>query len=172
MPNNVFPFFIALFILFALIFIIIRKAGKTQNTYDERQLLAHNMAYKWSFAALGFYFVSSELVTLIIETDWCTPETNIGLGVFFSISVFAVISVFKDAYNPIGGSIANSMLIFILLGGYQLFTGISDAFDNGIFKDGILNLPLPLCIGFLSVVIITAQLIKLAIDKKAVNEEE
>ncbi len=166
------PFVIAFVIMFTLILIINRKTSNP--SYDERQIIARNNAYKSAFAALLFYFVASELVTMLRNGDWCTPECNIGIGLFVCVSVFAVTSIMKDAYAPVTARSQNgrNLLVIVLLGIFQLYLGISDIIEFGFMQDGLLNLPVTFCVGVLMIVVVLAQLIKFAFDRKAAKDED
>lgn len=166
------PFIIAFVVIFTLIFIVNRKNSK--STYDERQTIARNKAYRCAFAAIMCYFVAGELVTLLSEKDWCTPECNIGIGMFISLGTFVVISIVNDAYIPAVSNNKNksNLLIITLLGGYQLFMGICSVIDDGIMQNGLLNLPITLCVGVLMVIVVLTQLIKFAFDRKAEKDED
>lgn len=166
------PFIIAFVILFTLILIINLK--KANYSFDERQVLARTTAYKCAFAAIICYFTSSELVTMFGERDWCTPECNIGIGLFVSLGVFAFFSIIKDAYIPAvpKNKTKSRLFIILLLGGYELFLGIISVLKHGIMQDGLLNLPLTLCCGVLMIVVVLTQLIKSAFDRKKAKDED
>ncbi len=171
------------FLIFAVCFLIVclvwsgillalRKKDQKQIAYDERQLLARNNAYKYSFFVLLLYIVIKELLVLFDAVSfYITPESSIGIGLFLSLGTFVVISTLRDAYTP--ANARNPFIIFTLLGAYQLYLGISDAVKaGGLLYDGKLNIPIPLSIGALFIVVCIAQLIKFISDKTAETDED
>ena len=167
--------FLSVCIVWFIILMIIRKKDAQQISYDERQLIARNRAYKYAFFVLMLYFAVMELIDIIgaFEYYWA-PESNLGVGLFLSLGTFVVISIFQDAYIPSGkGKTKTSLFTFALLGIYQLYIGISKVIENGgILFDGQINIPVSLSIGILFIVVCMAQLLKLAIDYKSAKEEE
>ncbi len=160
-------------LIIAVILIINRKI-KINSSYDERQLIARSAAYKCAFAALSIYFVFSELAVIFLEREWCTPECNIGIGVFLSLCAFISVAIAKDAYTPAtaGSKGKSGLIIVLLIGALQLYLGIFDIVKFGVMKDGLLNLPVTLCVGMLMVVVVLTQLIKSAFNSKAEKDED
>lgn len=161
---------IALFTL-ALILLLtsVLRGSRSKTNYDERQVLARNKAYKYSFMVLLLYCCVCAILG-IIDIKWATLPTMLFMGVMISVLVFAEICIVRDAYVGIDNRKTKSAFIFISL--YNLASFIM-MLSKGLplIEDGMLTervLPLFLSVLFGSVVI--TQLIKNEIDKKAADE--
>lgn len=167
--------FLVICVVWFLIITLCRIRDEKQISFDERQLIARNRAYKYAFFVLMVYFAVMEIIDItgLLDLYW-SPESNLGVGMFLSVGTFAVISIFQDAYIPaVNGKIRNSFIIFAILGISQLCFGISNAIENGgIIGDGRILIPISLSIGLLFTVLCAALLIKLAIDKKSAKDED
>lgn len=93
--NVLFPIIICVVVV--LFVAIVRLFKNKKANYDERQLLARNIAYKFSFFFLMFYcFICGLLHTFTVK--WAGAEVQMFLGIILSFSLFLAISILKDAY--------------------------------------------------------------------------
>ncbi len=93
--NVLFPIIICVVVV--LFVAIVRLFKNKKANYDERQLLARNIAYKFSFFFLMFYcFICGLLHTFNVK--WAGAEVQMFLGIILSFSLFLAISILKDAY--------------------------------------------------------------------------
>ncbi|MBQ5399695.1 MAG: hypothetical protein IIU15_00470 [Treponema sp.] len=103
-------------ILLVAIAIAVMKKRKQTDRYDERQIASRGMAFKAGFAT----FLVCELGLFTAEIflgksiDIFSPGTLHFLVAMAAAMVFAVVSIFKDAYFPVGQKV--SMRYFITLG--------------------------------------------------------
>ena len=63
-----------------------------ENKYDERQILARNQAYKTSYIFLLLYLTVC-IALEVVDVKWAMFETMILIGIFSSITIFAMICV-------------------------------------------------------------------------------
>lgn len=164
--------FLVMCLVWSGILLALRKKDQKQIAYDERQLLARNNAYKYSFFVLLLYFAVKELLVLFDAFSfYITPESSIGIGLFLSLGTFVVISTFRDAYTP--ANARNPFIVFALLGAYQLYLGISDSVSSGgLLYDDQLSIPIPLSLGALFIVAFIALLIRFISDKIKETDED
>ena len=92
-----FPFPIIICIVVVLFVAIARRYRNKKLIYDERQFLARNAAYKWSFFFLLIYcFICGFLH--IFDVKWSDTATQMFLGVILSFVFFIALCMIKDAY--------------------------------------------------------------------------
>lgn len=175
-------YFLGFFIgfIFAVIFLIIAIALKFKNNkqteYDERQLIARNAAYKYSFFTLMFYCILCGMLDFA-DVRWAETMIQMFLGMFISITVFVIICIFKDAYFGIktGRKNINQFLaINIIITSLQIYSFISiTVFDKKSFiTDGIINeYTLSLFAAVAFIIMLIATIIKIVISKKEREEE-
>ena len=96
MFNNVlFPIIICVIVV--LFVAIARLYRNKKSNYDERQLLARNAAYKFSFFFLLVYCFFCGLLH-IFDVQWSDTATQMLLGVILSFTLFIALCMIKDAY--------------------------------------------------------------------------
>ncbi|MGN1432745.1 MAG: hypothetical protein ACI4XI_03490 [Ruminococcus sp.] len=168
--------FFAVVIIFLIIAIVLKCKNNNATEYDERQLIARNTAYKYSFFTLVFYCILCGMLDTF-EIKWAETVIQMFLGMFISVTVFVVICIFKDAYFGIEKGKNNIRTFFILsvmVTVIQLFNFIYTVLieKEPIITDGMLNsrlIPLMCAVAFLIMMIATV--IKLALNKKERVEE-
>ncbi len=95
-------------ILLVAIAIAVMKKRKQTDRYDERQIASRGMAFKAGFAT----FLVCELGLFTAEIflgksiDIFSPGTLHFLVAMAAAMVFAVVSIFKDAYFPVGQKVS------------------------------------------------------------------
>lgn len=168
--------FFAVVIIFLIIAIVLKCKNNNATEYDERQLIARNAAYKYSFFTLVFYCILCGMLD-IADIKWAEIVIQMFLGMFMSVTVFVVICIFKDAYFGIKKG-KNNIYTFLYLSAtitvVQLFSFIFNVFidKNPIITNGMLNshlIPLLCAVTFLIMMIATV--IKIIISKKEREEE-
>ena len=96
MFNNVlFPIIICVVVV--LFVAIAHLYRNKKSNYDERQLLARNAAYKFSFFFLLVYCFFCGLLH-IFDVQWSDTATQMLLGVILSFTLFIALCMIKDAY--------------------------------------------------------------------------
>lgn len=158
----------------ALIALIIKKGKISKNDqYDERQLFVRSKAYQIAFAVLVGYLVINGIINSVLEIQWCDSLTSSLLGIFLSITVFALFCIFQDAYVSFQEKPTQNILLFAVIAAANFGIGFinydqhHDLIVNGQLSDHALNF---IC-GILLVIIIIAMLIKRRMDKKSAELE-
>lgn len=134
-------------ILFVMLFcgifaIVTKRRGKCANVqFDERQMVAHGKAYRYAFFTVLFYLLAWGLFELATGARLWDTYTGCFLGVFLSVTVFAVVAILNDAYFAVNERPATYLGIFTLvmvlnlgIGIWNLITG-----DDPIVENGMLN---------------------------------
>lgn len=97
-------YLLAFLFIFAAMWVIFIKLGRQSDKYDERQEINRGKAFKAGFAAVCVW----ELLYFLTEISGIGIPADGGLiaicGVLAGICVFAVCSIFTDAYFPINRS--------------------------------------------------------------------
>lgn len=160
---------IALLIIGIVALVIIKN--KSDNQYDEREILVQGKGYKYGFATMVIYFI---IAGVVIEENFLpVMETSVVcvVGVFAGCLVYAGYALWNDAYFPLNRKKGTVFTLFGLIGGANLLLGIMNILNNSMFTDGKLNYHCVnlLCAAVMAIMIVEAA-IKLLIDKK--TEEE
>lgn len=74
------------------------KNGGKKCEYDERQTAARGKAFKYGFFSLIAYLVLYGIIQDMTGVYWGKGMVGVSLGICISIAVFAVISIWNDAY--------------------------------------------------------------------------
>lgn len=168
--------FFAVVVIMLIIAVILRCKNNNVTEYDERQLIARNAAYKYSFFTLVFYCILCGMLDMV-EIRWAEIVIQMLLGMFISVAVFVVICIFKDAYFGIKKG-KNNIYTFLYLTAtitvVQLFSFIFNVFidKEPIITNGMLNSNLvPLLCAVTFLIMMIATIIKIVISKKEREEE-
>lgn len=143
-----------------------------KKKYDERQILARNQAYKASYIFLLLYLT----VCLALERNdikWATFQTIIFIGIFISITIFAMICILKQAYifNNRKNNPYDFLFRTFFLGIMYLIVFFADlekgesVFTNGMLNGNIANL-------LFAILFLGMFIAKLIIDLKKKTEKE
>lgn len=163
-------------VIFLIIAIALKFKNKKQTEYDERQLIARNTAYKYSFFTLMFYCIFCGMLDFA-EVRWAETMIQMFLGMFISITVFVIICIFKDAYFGIETgrkNIYQFLAISIIIASLQIYSFISITVfgKKSVITDGIINeYALSLLCAVTFFIMIVATIIKIVISKKEREEE-
>ena len=118
-----FYFFLGFAVVFVAALIVRLLLRKDCAKYDERQILAQNMAYTAAYCVLVFYCAAFVPLEKIGGPDWFDTYTGICLGIFLSVLVFAVICITKDAFFHGAESPALLIFLFLAAGAVNIFIG-------------------------------------------------
>lgn len=125
--------------------ILITAAAKSQpkkkkkQIFDERQIAAQGMAYKWAFWTMLGYYLLYAIICGAMEIVWCDPFLGTFLGVIVGATVFALICVFRDAYFRPDQSRKSEIVIINIICFSQGLIGLMNLFDGTVIEDGVLS---------------------------------
>lgn len=141
--------------------------------YDERQLLAQNKAYKYSFFFLLFYNAVCLFLNSSETIKWATPIASLLIGITLTAIIFNVTCIFNDAYIGFNQKAPRYNILFLILGALQTFIFIDEIkMGKSIFTDGLINENIIfLCSVIFPLSIPVAQFAKKHFCKKEDNEE-
>lgn len=166
---------IACSVVLAVIIItnVIKKHKNSKDEYDERQILARNIAYKCAFFTLLFYNLVCAVLSAA-EIKWADTTAQIFIGICLSTFVFIALCIMRDAYFT-QKSTMNSFLIFSFsMSIVALFNIISTVSSGeGFVSDSGLNLNvIPFCYGIMIFGSGIVTVIKKIINNKQAVEDE
>lgn len=162
--------FMSVVIVAAVVFIILkRKRGASE--FDERQRLIQGEAYKAAFWVLVAYLTFNGVFQATTGIEWADIMTSSFVGLFISITVFAVICIMKDAYFPINKSPKFYFFLFGTLIILNLATGLFNVFDDKtmFITDGRLNFHI---LSFIVVLAFAAVFTAMAVKRLMLKKRE
>ena len=168
--------FSIIIVIFLIVAVVLRRKNCSKTEYDERQLIARNAAYKYSFFTLVFYCILCGMLD-IVGVKWAETELQMFLGMFISVAVFVVICIFKDAYFGIEKGKKNFYTFFYCSGTVTVIQALNFVLNvivdkEPIITNGMLNSNLiPLFCAVVFLIMMIATVIKLIINKKECEEE-
>jgi len=132
---------IAVFFVAAIIFLLFfaKHKGVFSKEYDERQIIGRGHAYKVAFFTLLAY----NLVCAIIDScgiKWCDPSVGLLIGLFVSVTVFAVTAITKDALHGIHTQSKSVISVFLLVCVVNTINFVAQCINGSVIKDGVLSL--------------------------------
>lgn len=166
--------FVTGFLIVAVIFgvVVSKKKNKQDKKYDERQVLARGSAFSAAFFTAMGYMVVCALVDMM-EIKWAELGVQMLLGLFLCVSVFASVSILKDAYLTPGTGKKASIISFsvvIAANGFSFVHSLiigESIIENGML--GYLSVNLGVLLAFIEILAVIV--IKHFIDSKADVEE-
>lgn len=131
-------------LLIYLIIMIIKKEN-IRKEYDERQLAARGICYKYAFFTLSALVVAYACL-MAFNPEMILLLGPVGLGTLFLISmgVFVISAIMKDAYEAINDN-RNWPVSIAVIGVANIIIGITNIFNVGIVEDGALSF---VCLNF------------------------
>lgn len=136
------------------------------KTFDERQELARGKAFKCAF----FTLLVSLYVYAIVDDcvgRWCDTLVGVTICMAVSLLVFAVICINKDAYLSLRERPRQVMVLFALLGIFNLGLGGIYLSQGELIEEGILTLrAVNPIVGAMSLVILVVYMINFALREK------
>lgn len=170
--------FSVVFFLFYFLFRMINKNNhpeiKGKKRYDERQLVAQGVAYKWAFwTVAGYEAIYGILNTYMSKVDafaFFNQPLNGLLGIFLGVTVYGIVCVVKDAYMSMYENPKTVTVTLGIVALANLLPSIS-VMKKGLIVNGVWNLNLiNLYAAVALLVVLAAFWIKLAMNK--IDEEE
>lgn len=166
--------FVVAFLAVCIFRVLYKKKHGSNCQYDERQILARNSAYAGAFFTLVAYCMLCMFLS-IFEFEWALVSVQMLIGILFSVMVFVIICIFKDAYFVQKGWTMTSFLVFsLLMCAVQVFSFVMNItednnpiFTNGVLNENIVNL---IC-GIIFFGTAVATIIKIIINKRVCEEE-
>lgn len=127
---------------------LIRKVGgkidwncNGEKSYDERQLLARGVAYKYAFFTLMFGVGFACLLDEIAGISLFMSFAGIWLMICLSLAVFATICIVKDAYMSLYENVKGGIMMFSIVAILNLGVGIMNIVNGTrCITDGVLTI--------------------------------
>lgn len=167
--------------LVALVMWLVRKMGgkiewncNKENAYDERQLLARGVAYKYAFFTLLLGLVIASVLDEISGISLFMSFAGIWIEICLSIAVFATICIVKDAYMSLYENVKGIVATFAVIGLSNLGIGSINVLDgeplieNGVLTKGCTNL----IVGVLFIYILLVFIGRVIYSNKQMEEDE
>lgn len=126
-------------ILFGVMTLIGRAEKRGGPQYDERQIIGRGQAYKRAFFALLVYNVVYACVDSGGIT-WCEPGVGMVIGIFWSVTIFAITAISKDAFGGIYTKPKSIILLFLLIIVVQSICFVAECIDGNLIENGILTM--------------------------------
>lgn len=154
--------------LFAIVGItIMQLLQKQKPLYDERQLQARGVCYKYAWGVLVACLVIDGGIREIFGLNWANFFTGIILWILVSSVVFVVLAIFLDAYETNATVKSRVYVIFILLGIFNIAFAIYYCFKGEMIENRALTgYAINLFAGIAILIMGSLALIKRAIDGK------
>lgn len=115
-----------------------KKQGRPKPEYDERQMAARGVAYRWAFLTLMLSLAVNTCVEAIWG-PWAKPGVSAWMLIFLSIGVFIVACVRKDAYFAVAQDPKASLWLFGAVVVLQIPNIIINLRSGGFVEDGLLT---------------------------------
>lgn len=107
-----------------------RRMNPDGREYDERQIAVQGKAYKISYFTLLIALTVGGLLFGFEGKAVCSPFTLVMISMALSLGVFITICIFKDAYFALRPQRKNMLILFLILGGINLFAGFRRLGDS------------------------------------------
>lgn len=128
----------AVAVVTAILTAVRKKQGRPKPEYDERQMAARGVAYRWAFLTL--------MLSLAVNTGvealwgpWAKPGVAVWMLIFLSIGVFIVACVRKDAYFAVAQNPRTYLWLFGAVVVLQIPNIIINLRSGGFVEDGLLT---------------------------------
>ena len=162
---------ILIIILVLLVLVVVRKRSDDRN-FDERQLQLRGNAYKYAFFALLLFEAFYAIALLFVGRPLMADGVSALLGIFLSITVFAVYCIKNDAFktNTHAVTFKSYCILLVIVIILNSWNGIQSLRSGELLDSGLLQMSVaaPACAVCFLIVLI-ALLVKAASDKE---EEE
>ncbi len=164
----------------ALLVYLTRKMGGKidlackKGAYDERQLLARGVAYKYAFFTLMIGMVIIALMEEIAGIRWFMSMAGVWVMVCISLAVFATICILKDAYMSLYENAKGVVIMFSAIGILNIAIGIGNIVDGTpLIENGVLSVRCAnLIVGLLFVYILPVFIGRVIYNNKQLEEDE
>lgn len=125
-------------VVIAVMAAVRKKQGRPKPEYDERQMAARGVAYRWAFLTLMLSLAVNTGVEAIWG-PWAKPGVSAWMLIFLSIGVFIVACVRKDAYFAMAQDPKASLWLFGAVVVLQIPNNIITLRSGGFVEDGLLT---------------------------------
>lgn len=125
-------------VVIAVMAAVRKKQGRPKPEYDERQMAARGVAYRWAFLTLMLSLAVNTGVEAIWG-PWAKPGVSAWMLIFLSIGVFIVACVRKDAYFAVAQDPKASLWLFGAVVVLQIPNNIITLRSGGFVEDGLLT---------------------------------
>ncbi len=167
-------------VLVALLVWITRKMGGKvdleckKGAYDERQLLARGVAYKYAFFTLMIGMVIIALMEEIAGIRLFMSMAGVWVMICISLAVFATICILKDAYMSLYENVKGVVIMFSAIGLLNIAIGIGNIVDGvPLIENGVLSTRCAnLIVGLLFVYILPVFIGRVIYNNKQLEEDE
>lgn len=128
----------AVAVVTAILTAVRKKQGRPKPEYDERQMAARGVAYRWAFLTL--------MLSLAVNTGvealwgpWAKPGVSAWMLIFLSIGVFIVACVRKDAYFAVAQNPRTYLWLFGAVVLCQIPNFLLQLRSGDLVEDGLLT---------------------------------
>lgn len=158
-------------VVIAVMAAVRKKQGRPKAEYDERQLAARGIAYRWAYMTLIFSLLANTCVETIWG-PWAKPGVSAWILIFLSIGVFIVACVRKDAYFAVAQNPRTYLWLFGAVVLCQIPNFLLQLRSGDLVEDGLLtwNALSPAC-GVLFGVMFVCMLVRLRRQKREEQED-
>lgn len=125
-------------VVIAVMAAVRKKQGRPKPEYDERQMAAQGVAYRWAFLTLMLSLAVNTGVEAIWG-PWAKPGVAVWMLIFLSIGVFVVVCVRRDAYFAMAQDPKASLWLFGAVVVLQIPNIIITLRSGGFVEDGLLT---------------------------------
>ena len=144
--------------VFAVLFVAITCLYRNKKSnFDERQLLARNTAFRYSFFFLLFYCFACAVLQLC-NVIWAPISIQMFLGIILSFAIFIALCIIKDAYFSTSKKYNTNAVIFFFAYGVvnsvYLVHGLVNGktfLENGQFSELVLYSVAAVCLFVLGI---------------------
>lgn len=161
----------AVAVVTAILTAVRKKQGRPKPEYDERQMAARGVAYRWAFLMLMLSLAVNTGVEAIWG-PWAKPGVSAWMLIFLSIGVFIVSCVRKDAYFAVAQNPRTYLWLFGAVVLCQIPNFLLQLRSGDLVEDGLLtwNALSPAC-GVLFGVMFVCMLVRLRRQKQEEQED-
>lgn len=162
-----------------LVYLTRKMGGKIdldvkKDAYDERQLLARGVAYKFAFYTLLDGMVVIALMEEIAGIRLFMSMAGVWVMICISIAVFATVCILKDAYMSLYENVKGVVIMFSAIGILNIAIGIGNIVDGvPLIENGVLSTRCAnLIVGLLFVYILPVFIGRVIYNNKQLEEDE
>ena len=164
----------------AVVMWLVRKTGgkidwncDKENAYDERQLLARGIGYKYAFFTMLLGVIVASLLEEVFDCSLLMSFGGMGLVICVAIAVFATICIVKDAYMSLYENVKGIVITFAVLGISNIGIGLANMngeklIENGVLTKGCYNI----IVGVMFLYIILVFVGRVIYSKKQMENDE
>lgn len=165
-------YLLAFLLIFAAMWVIFIKLGRQADKYDERQEINRGKAFKAGFFTVCVW----ELLYFLTEISDIGIPAEGGLiaicGILAGLCVFAVRSIFTDAYFPINRSNNVTIGLWLAISLMDITVGVWNIIDGDLITDGRLNCHAATLVGGIILLIVGLTCLIRKLTLKNAGEED